>query len=224
MPAQSPEHFPKTHSQLDQLVEGYLARLDLSAQTGLIAQLDHALTQLFAHADSLDRRYYDPAMTSEQALAAVSEQRLSEIERTEGDKAMAGTDQNQIPFSALIFKQLTQQMAQVIYDVVQPTGHVQLFQSGRNWYPPGGYMGWHTNSNVACFRFYCNHAETGDASFFRYRNPVDGEIITSWDRAGWNFRCFRTDLQPLWHCVYSATNRVSFGYSLRFVTSPEGDS
>jgi len=86
--------------------------------------------------------------------------------------------------------------------------------SGHLWYPPGGYMGWHTNSGAPGWRMYISYAEEPGKSFFRYRDPVTHDIVTSWDER-WNVRLFeiRADI-PLWHAVYSDTQRFSFGYVL----------
>jgi hypothetical protein len=90
-----------------------------------------------------------------------------------------------------------------------------LFKSGQYWYPPGGYMGWHTNNRYPGWRLYVSYAEELGKSFFRYRRPKDGEIVTSQD-TGWNVRLFEVDpARPLWHAVYSDTNRFSFGYVVR---------
>ena len=84
--------------------------------------------------------------------------------------------------------------------------------SGHFWYPPGSYMGWHTNSGVPGWRVYINYAEEEGKSFFRYRDPVTSEITTLMDKE-WNIRIFRiTSENPLWHAVYSGTNRFSLGY------------
>jgi hypothetical protein len=84
--------------------------------------------------------------------------------------------------------------------------------SGHLWYPPGAYMGWHTNSRAPGWRLYISYAEEPGKSFFRYRDPDTHQIITSWDEQ-WNARLFevRAD-KPLWHAVYSETNRFSLGY------------
>jgi hypothetical protein len=86
--------------------------------------------------------------------------------------------------------------------------------SGHLWYPPGGYMGWHTNSGAPGWRMYLSYAEKPGKSFFRYRDPVTHDIVTSWDDR-WNIRLFeiRADI-PLWHAVYSETHRFSVGYVL----------
>ena len=84
--------------------------------------------------------------------------------------------------------------------------------SGHFWYPPGGYMAWHTNNRFPGWRIYLPHTDEPGKSFFRYLDPATDEVITSCDHC-WDVRMFRVDPQvPLWHCVYSETNRFSFGY------------
>ena len=79
-------------------------------------------------------------------------------------------------------------------------------------------MGWHTNSKSPGWRLYISYAEETGKSFFRYRDPDTGQVVTSMD-AQWNFRLFRIDsTKPFWHAVYSETNRYSFGY--RIVRKP----
>ena len=88
--------------------------------------------------------------------------------------------------------------------------------SGTYWYPENGYMGWHTNENHSGqSRLYCNYAAEDRKSFFRFQSPDSDEIVTSWDRKGWVFRYFEFGDTPetrLWHCVYSSTDRLSFGF------------
>jgi len=87
--------------------------------------------------------------------------------------------------------------------------------SGHFWYPPAGYMGWHTNAQRPGWRCYVTYADEPGMSFFRYRDPTSGSIVTSVD-GRWTFRMFRVDRRrPLWHAVYSDTNRFSFGYRVR---------
>lgn len=84
--------------------------------------------------------------------------------------------------------------------------------SGHFWYPPGGYMGWHTNNGAPGWRIYLTHSAEPGKSFFRYRLPADGRIVTSTDQS-WDIRLFRIDPQrPLWHAVHSQTDRFSLGY------------
>lgn len=86
--------------------------------------------------------------------------------------------------------------------------------SGFFLYPKQGYMGWHTNSQTPGWRLYINYVEEPGRSFIRYRDPRDGRITTCMDK-GLNFRLFRIRAEePLWHAVYSDTDRYSLGYRI----------
>lgn len=92
--------------------------------------------------------------------------------------------------------------------------NLSIENTGHFWYPPGAYMGWHTNLRTPGWRCYINIADDPDRSFFRYRTPQGGNIVTSWDKT-WNVRLFHiTPTEPLWHAVYSDTNRFSLGYKI----------
>lgn len=205
-----------TNSNLDHLVKGYFASLDLREEQELIRHLNRAKTWLIDHKERLNFENYDPNLTASEIASRLSEENLLVIQRETEQRFVAGRDVNQIRFENINFSALTQEIARVLNERLEPKRALRLFQSGRNWYPTQGYMGWHTNANVQGFRLYCSHAEKANASYFRYQDPETAEIVTSWDEQGWNFRCFRTDLEPLWHCVYSETDRISFGYGLMF--------
>ena len=88
----------------------------------------------------------------------------------------------------------------------------RIANSGHFWYPNTSYMGWHTNYRAPGWRVYLTHATEPGRSFFRYRDPVSGDVVTSHDRL-WDVRLFRVDpARPFWHCIYSETDRFSFGY------------
>jgi hypothetical protein len=89
---------------------------------------------------------------------------------------------------------------------------LSVIPSGHFWYPPGGYMGWHTNSKAPGWRLYVSYSAEDGKSFFRYREPDTGCIVTSKD-SGLNCRLFRVSGDRLlWHAVYSETDRFSLGY------------
>jgi len=86
--------------------------------------------------------------------------------------------------------------------------------SGHLWYPARTALGWHTNARVPGWRVYLSWTAAPGASFFRYRDPVDGGIVTSWD-TGFDLRLFHVgDDLPFWHCVWAGAERHSFGYRL----------
>ncbi len=74
-----------------------------------------------------------------------------------------------------------------------------------------GHMSWHTNCNNPGWRFYLVYNTDENTSFFRYSK--DDEIITEWEPKGWILNGFyASDCDnKLWHCVYTKTNRFSFG-------------
>ena len=93
-------------------------------------------------------------------------------------------------------------------------GPFDIHSSGFFLYPPGGYMGWHTNWQNPGWRLYISYAEEPGKSFFRYRDPETGQIVTSPDK-GFHLRVFRaTDENPFWHAIYSETHRYSLGYKI----------
>lgn len=92
--------------------------------------------------------------------------------------------------------------------------NLEARRSGHFWYPPGSHMAWHTNNKAPGWRAYLTHAVEPGRSFFRYRDPLNGEIVTTVDNR-WDLRVFRVDPeQSLWHAVYSETDRFSFGYAI----------
>tara|TARA_R100000773_G_C4219686_1_gene118299 strand:+ start:2738 stop:3286 length:549 start_codon:yes stop_codon:yes gene_type:complete len=85
------------------------------------------------------------------------------------------------------------------------------YMSGNFYYPPGGFMGWHTNSNNPGWRCYVTYAAEKNKSWFDYIQ--DGEIKSSPDRKGFTARAFFVDKTNLfWHRVRSDTHRLSFGF------------
>tara|TARA_X000001382_G_scaffold61432_2_gene42309 strand:+ start:310 stop:942 length:633 start_codon:yes stop_codon:yes gene_type:complete len=78
-------------------------------------------------------------------------------------------------------------------------------------YPKNGYMGWHNNSRVG-WRLYCTYCVEQAKSYFRYEDD-NGNFIDSNENKGWNFRLFfvRDNLSPLWHSVYTESERIAIG-------------
>ena len=82
------------------------------------------------------------------------------------------------------------------------------------YYPPTGYMGWHTNCESPGERLYITWASEDKKSFFRYYDHEKDEIITDYDDKGITVRQFTiTKSAPyFWHCVGSECDRFSFGF------------
>ena len=164
------------------------------------------------------------------AMHEVSEDRLQQILAQGDDIHGIASDRsisNVIPFSAphiadavcdtavdLSRQDIDKRMAKLVKNLFSAASGLRVTSSGHLWYPPGAYMGWHTNSKVPGWRVYVNYAEQEGRSFFRYRDPDTHEIVTLNDQQ-WNIRIFKIDRdKPLWHAVYSDTHRFSMGYML----------
>lgn len=84
------------------------------------------------------------------------------------------------------------------------------------YYPPEGFVGWHTNWNSASYQILFTWSETGEG-YFRYKDPKTGDIVTLQDKPGWNVRYhyFGSKEEPehvLWHTAYTKCPRFSFAY------------
>ena len=82
------------------------------------------------------------------------------------------------------------------------------------YYPPEGFVGWHTNEDAASYQILFTWSETGDG-YFRYRDPETKTLVTLQDRPGWNVRYHyfgNTNEDKLWHCAYTKCSRFSFAY------------
>ena len=88
-----------------------------------------------------------------------------------------------------------------------------IMPSGHFLYPPGGYMSWHTNSDMPCERLYIAVVDHPNRSCFKYINNY--QLVEDWDNDLIVIRKFTCgEHVPFWHAVYSECNRYSFGYRL----------
>lgn len=158
-----------------------------------------------------DLRIRSDAFTpfAEDLESVLSEERLKQI-KANGDltnaRLLEGND-NRYTFKRLGLNSLESDLANQL--------GVNCRSSGFYWYPYGGYCGWHTNNNAEGERIYLVWAQDEGKSFFRYQNPETEEIVTSWDKAGWQLKRFTISKEKtLWHCVGSKTNRISIGFKI----------
>jgi len=151
-----------------------------------------------------------PEPNIEKAASACSPSSLEKLEEAEGDREKAYHGDK-------CLRRLNvprQRLVPLVYELAKVYPKCSIAISGFFLYPEkGGYMGWHTNSDAPCTRTYISHVKEGEKSFFRYR--LDGEYVTSWDKEGWNMRQFEVSKEnPLWHCVYAETERLSVGFRI----------
>ena len=156
------------------------------------------------------RHDYDSTLNKEEIMKELSEDYLIET-------IIPNENKHDFGKTNLVDLNITSDSHKNVSDVFET--HMQFDNmkfdrvSGAFWYPPNGYMGWHSNADHDAYRLYATWSEKGLNSFFRYRDPVTGEVVTSWDKKGWTFRMFNcTAEQKVWHCVYSGGSRISLGF------------
>ena len=90
-----------------------------------------------------------------------------------------------------------------------------VIRSGGFYYPPGGFMGWHTNCKSPDLRLYIAYASHANKSFFRYLNEEE-EIVDDYDDKGITIRLFDIPKEPphFWHCIGSDCDRYSAGFKI----------
>jgi len=83
-----------------------------------------------------------------------------------------------------------------------------------NYYPPGGFVGWHNNWNAAAHQMLFTWSETGDG-YFKYQDTETSDIVTILDVKGWQARHYRFDRDKnkrCWHAAYTSCKRITLAY------------
>ena len=93
-----------------------------------------------------------------------------------------------------------------------------------NYYPPGGFVGWHTNWNANAYQILFTWSKDGKG-YFRYWDNEKQEIVEIQDRPGWQCRWyyFGHKDEPehhCWHSAYAETDRITLAY--KFVNFRKG--
>lgn len=195
-------------------LKNHYTELDLSDRKLLLIALDEFLSKVVFDVSKHQPRVYNVNRTSARIIKRVGPEALEAIMSDEPLRNGSGRDKNLINLNKRPAKPLKPIVQELLEQLVGSRDHGGLKVSGAFWYPKNGYMGWHTNLEAPGCRLYCSYAREPGRSFFRYREPETNIIRTSWDRGGWQFRLFRIARQPLWHTVYSETDRVSVGFKL----------
>ena len=105
-------------------------------------------------------------------------------------------------------------MKRVKYDFAAEIGaHTSALLS---FYPPGGFVGWHTNYNASAYQVLFTWSKTGNG-YFRYLDNETGEIVTIQDKPGWQARHFyfgpKEEPENLcWHSAYAGDERITLAY------------
>lgn len=105
-------------------------------------------------------------------------------------------------------------MQRVKYDFASEIGaHTSALLS---YYPPGGFVGWHTNYDATAYQVLFTWSETGDG-YFKYYDKEKDEIVTIQDVPGWQCRhyYFGPENEPhnlCWHSAYAGCKRITLAY------------
>lgn len=82
------------------------------------------------------------------------------------------------------------------------------------YYPPNGFIDWHTNSNAYGYNAIFTFSKTGEGAFL-YQNPTTKEIVVMKDKKGWNMKLGvfdRKNGSPIWHAAYTLCDRLTWSY------------
>jgi hypothetical protein len=105
-------------------------------------------------------------------------------------------------------------MQRVKYDFASELGaHTSALLS---YYPPGGFVGWHTNYNASAYQILFTWSKSGNG-YFRYLDQKTGRIVTIKDKPGWQCRhyYFGSETEPehvCWHSAYAGEDRITLAY------------
>tara|TARA_R110000868_G_scaffold106939_2_gene292901 strand:- start:531 stop:1205 length:675 start_codon:yes stop_codon:yes gene_type:complete len=85
-----------------------------------------------------------------------------------------------------------------------------------NYYPPGGFVGWHTNWNANCYQILFTWSKSGKG-YFKYLDNETDKIVTIHDVPGWQCRYYyfgRKDEidNHCWHSAYAGEDRITLAY------------
>jgi len=87
------------------------------------------------------------------------------------------------------------------------------------YYPPGGFMGWHTNHNATGYNILLTYNPVEGGGFFRWYDYVNDEILTLPDPVGWSCKVGYYGTYPekdsgnmIYHCCGNTEKRLTFGY------------
>ena len=91
------------------------------------------------------------------------------------------------------------------------------------YYPPGGFVGWHTNENNPGYQFLFSWSEKGDG-YFQYYDKQKQEIVKIPDQPGWQARTYlfgQDSPDHCWHSMYTNVPRISICLILRHWNFPK---
>ena len=99
----------------------------------------------------------------------------------------------------------------ITYSLINDIENQKLHCTLATYYPAGGFIGWHTNSNSNFYNAICTFSDTGD-SYFEYEEL--GNVVNTQDLIGWNVKkTFWSSGTPVKHRAVSNCNRITITFS-----------
>ena len=90
------------------------------------------------------------------------------------------------------------------------------------YYPPGGFVGWHTNQNNSGHQFIFSWSKEGDG-YFQYYDKQKKEIVKLPDKSGWQARHYyfgEDEPDHCWHSAYTNVPRITVCVLFRWWDKP----
>ena len=90
------------------------------------------------------------------------------------------------------------------------------------YYPPGGFVGWHTNQNNSGWQFIFSWSEQGNG-FFQYYDKKKESLVQIPDKAGWQCRHYhfgKDEPDHCWHSAYTNVPRITVCVLFRWWDKP----
>lgn len=116
----------------------------------------------------------------------------------------------------------------LLYEVYEFSRYQFISELGGNssavflYYPPGGFVGWHTNQNNSGYQFIFTYSKEGNG-YFQYYDKSKAEIIRTNDLPGWkcHYHHFGEDTPDhCWHSAYTNEPRLTICVLFRWWDKP----
>jgi hypothetical protein len=122
-----------------------------------------------------------------------------------------------------LFEKLKDQDAWKLYNVArhEMTKHFNASANALfSWYPPNGFIGWHTNWNTQALQVLFTWSETGEG-YFQYYDKKEDKVVVVPDKKGWSAKTYvfgpKEDLDDhFWHSAYTPCNRMTLCYKVPY--------
>lgn len=201
----------------------------------ILKQLDKLVEDFFSHKDILlerfwahegEKKVYNPILHAEipDGLYYTNEENLK-LQMEKGD-AHSGFPEQHFSLPIANMADMDSRFETIANDM-RESFRAEIAAAScalSNYYPPGGFVGWHTNWNATARQILFTWSKTGDGCF-KYLDKTTNEIVTIQDEPGWKARYYYFGPQShpdyhCWHAAYAGCDRITLAY--KFLTKGPG--